>query len=107
MRKILIIIAFVLPVMLLQAQNTKNPSASKSHKKEIPASKLPDNVTSYIATNLPNARITKVTKQKRNPGATYIVAISIKTKHHTLVFNNAGDLVKLNGKKLESTAVKK
>jgi hypothetical protein len=96
MRKILIIIAFILPTLALHAQKAK----------EIAPAKLPDNVTSYISANLPNAKITKVVKQKRNPDATYVVSVSIKTKYHKLVFNKAGVLVKLDGKKLKATVKK-
>ena len=76
-------------------------------QKVIPASKLPSNVTKYISDNLPNARITRAVKQKRSPDATYVVNLTIKTKAHTLVFNKAGALVKLDGKALKGTVPKR
>jgi len=98
-------IAFVLPVLFIQAQS-KKPSSSapkKSHVKEISTSKLPKFITNFISTNLPNAKIIKAMKQKRNPGAKYIVNVDIKTKHHTLVFNKSGELAKLDGKIIKTS----
>jgi len=109
MNKLLIMIAFVLPVSFLQAQSTTPPSSApqKLHIKEIPPSKLPKFIINYISTNLPSAKITKAMKQKRNPGAKYIVNVKIKTKYHTLVFNKDSELVKLDGKKIENATLKK
>ena len=105
MKKLLVVIAFILPVLFLQAQSTKLPSSApkKAHIKEISTSKLPKVITSYISTNLPNAKIIKAMKQKRNPGAKYIVNVDIKTKHHTLVFNKSGELAKLDGKIIKTS----
>lgn len=100
--------AFVSPLLFLQAQINKHPSALKKvHIKEIPPSRLPKSITNYISKNLPNATITMATKQKRNPDAAYIVKIDIKTRHHTLIFNKGSELVKLDAKRLEATTVKK
>ena len=107
MRKFIFLTAFLLPVLFMYPQNGKDQSAQKTSGKEIPASKLPKQVTAYISANLPNARITKATKQKRNPSATYVVAVDIKTRHHTLVFDKSGVLVRLDGKKLKATVLKK
>ncbi len=94
----------VLLVPLMFACTTgKETSNSGSHRKEIPASKLPEAVTGYISANLPHAKITKVIRQKGEPAAKYIVSVSIHTRHHTLVFNRENELVKLDGKKLSGT----
>jgi hypothetical protein len=104
MKKSLIMFAFILPSLFLQGQSTKPPSSApkKLHTKEISPSKLPKSITNYISINLPSAKITKSMKQKRDPGAKYIVNVDIKTKHHTLVFNKGGELVKLDGKKIKT-----
>jgi hypothetical protein len=104
MRKFLVLIVFVFPLLFVQAQGAKSQSVSrkKVHVKEITPSKLPKSITKYISVNLPNAKITKAMKQRRSPGAKYIVNVDIKTKHHTLVFNKEGGLVKLDGKKIKT-----
>ena len=95
MKKALLLIAFILPVMFLQAQTVKEKSPSKSSRKEIPASRLPKKVTTFISPSLPNAKITKVIKQKGRPEEKYIVSLSIKTKAHVLIFSNKGDFVRV------------
>jgi hypothetical protein len=106
MKRFLIIFALILPVVFLPGPVSAQTSSKKIQKKEIAASKLPDKVTKYISANLPNAKITKAVKQKRHPEAAYVVYLTIKTKYHTLVFNKSGELVKLDGKKLDSTVLK-
>jgi hypothetical protein len=100
MRKLLILITFLLSVVLLQAQHAKEPSAPKSHKKEISASRLPKKITNFITLNLPHAKITKVVKQRSVPGEKYLVYVQIKTRHHMLVFSSKGEYVRVvRGKK--------
>jgi hypothetical protein len=109
MKRFLILMIIILPVVFLQAQSIRQSSsaAKKTHAKEISASRLPKQVTAYISANLPNARITKVMKQKRDPSAKYVVHLEIKSKHHTLIFNKDAELVNLDGKRLTSTVLKK
>jgi hypothetical protein len=102
MRKFLVVTLFVFPFLFIQGQSAKPRSADpkKVHAKVISPSKLPEFINRYISTNLPNAKITKAIKQRRSPGAKYIVHVEIKTKHHTLIFNKDGGLVNLDGKKI-------
>lgn len=106
MRRLLIILALILPLFLTPGSLFPQSTSKKTQKKEIPASKLPDKITKYISANLPSARITKAVKQKRKPEATYTVYVTIKTKSHTLIFDHSGVLVNLDGKKLDSTVLK-
>jgi hypothetical protein len=106
MKRLLIMLVLILPVAFLPVPVSAQTTSKKIQKKEIAASKLPDKVTKYISANLPNAKITKAVKQKRQPEATYVVHLTIKTKYHTLVFNKSGELVKLDGKRLDSTVLK-
>ncbi len=106
MRKLLVILAVAIPLFALPLQSYSQSTSKKTQKKEIPASKLPDKVTKYISANLPNAKIKKAVKQKHKPDATYVVHVTIKTKAHTLIFNRSGELVNLDGKKLDSTVLK-
>jgi hypothetical protein len=106
MRKFFMVVGIILPLFFMQAIASGQGNTKKIQKKEIAASKLPDKITKYISANLPNAKITKAVKQKRQPEATYVVHLTIKTKYHTLVFNKSGELVKLDGKKLDSTVLK-
>jgi hypothetical protein len=102
------LLAALLSALLLQA-GEPGPGQSgpkKPRTKEISAARLPRSVTGYIAENLPTARITRVIKQKRTPGAKYIVSVTMKTKHHTLIFTRDGELVNLDGKKLKGTRLK-
>jgi hypothetical protein len=100
MRKLLILITFLVSVVVLQAQHAKEATAPKSHKKEIAASKLPKKVTNFITLNLPHAKITKVIKQRSVPAEKYLVYIQIKSRHHMLVFDKKGEYVRVvRGKK--------
>ena len=100
------IFAFVLPILAVSEPASAQSTSKKTQKKEVEVSKLPQKITDYIHANLPSGKITKAVKQKRQPDATWVVHVSIKGKHHTLVFNNSNELVKLNGKKLDSTVLK-
>jgi hypothetical protein len=106
MKKILLILAFLVPFVLAGAQNTRGVPEKKIHVKEIPPSRLPGRVTSYISANLPNGKIKKATKQKHEPEAKFVVIVVIKDKRHTLVFNKSGYLVKLDGKKVYTAPAK-
>ncbi len=103
-RIVFIFLILSLSLTSLQAQSGHEKDQPKVHKKEIAASKLPSKVTRYISANLPNASITKATKQRRNPDAKFEVHVVIKARHHNLVFNKAGDLVKLDGKRVYTSA---
>ena len=89
MRMLLMILAFVLPVLTISEPAVAQARSKKSQKKEVSKDKLPEKITKYIAANLPNGKITKAVKQKRNPDATWVVPVTIKSKHHTLVFNKS------------------
>ena len=106
MRKLLIVTILILPVLVAAGQGSREAKTPKVHKKEIAPEKLPKSITAYIQKNLPSAKITKAVKQRKKPDAAYIVYVTIKTKHHTLVFNKSEALVKLDGKRLKATVAK-
>lgn len=95
MKKLLLIIAFILPIIFAQAAMKKEPVLTKPQKKEIGVSHLPKPAVSWISQNLPHAKINKVWKQKDKPGEKYIVAVTIKTKYHTIVFDKKGAFVRI------------
>jgi hypothetical protein len=95
MKKLLLIFIFILPLTFAQAAMKKEPVSTKPLKKEIAVSHLPKATLSWISQNLPHAKITKVWKQKDKPGEKYIVAVTIKTKYHTIIFNKKGEFVRV------------
>jgi hypothetical protein len=109
MKKLFVVIAIILPALLLRAQDGKqrSPDPAKGHTREISPKRLPKSITTYIMFNLPDATITKATKQRKNPGGTYVVTLQLKTIRHILVFNKQGELVKLNGKRIKAATLEK
>jgi hypothetical protein len=91
----MLILAFVIPVLFLQAQKSPEKTTPKYHQKEVPASRLPKKATKFISANLPHATITRVIRQRGNPDEKFIVSVTIKTFHHVLIFNRHGDFVRL------------
>jgi hypothetical protein len=95
MKTLLLILAFILPMELAHAEMKKESASKKTQKKEIAVSHLPKAAVNWISQNLPHAKINKVWKQKDKPGEKYIVAVTIKTKYHTMVFDKRGDFVRV------------
>jgi hypothetical protein len=106
MKRALIFLIQIVLIMPVVAGNQQEVSAKKVQGKEVPASRLPKKSIKYISANLPNAAIIKVIKQRRNPGAKFVVSVRIKSKNHTLVFDKSGDLVLLDGKKVYTKALR-
>ncbi len=94
-KAVILMIAVILPVIFIDAQETKKSSSSKVHRKEISASRLPKKITAFISENLPHAKIDRAVKQRGNPGEKFQVFVTIKTMHHMLVFDSKGEFVRV------------
>ncbi len=94
-KAVFLIMALILPVIFADAQGPKKTSSVNVHRKEIPATKLPKKITSFISENLPHAKIDRAVKQRGNPNEKYQVYVTIKTMHHMLVFNNKSEFVRV------------
>jgi hypothetical protein len=110
MKKMILMMAFLVPTMFIFAQNAKEvapakgaakeTTTQKSNAKEIPVSQLPKAATDYITNNLPGAKITKVTKAENDAEAMYHVAVDLKGKAHSLIFNKEGKFMKMGEEKV-------
>jgi hypothetical protein len=109
MKKIVLMVALLLPAVVLLAQEQKDaPVKAKTEKSEntqINPSQLPKNVNNYITTNLPGAKITKATRNPGSQDAMYQVSVDLKGKEHSLIFDKDGNFRKMGEEKTKiSTA---